>query len=102
MKNEMAMEQRKNQKEFAQKLENLVGRRFETLQKLNEYLTEYLKAHTPIYLEFTDNNWESDHTPDFNLIGCCETDLVFCDIDIYFLWDRENNLYITEVGYEFD
>lgn len=98
----ITMEQRQHEKEFAQKLENLVGRRFETIGTLNEFLTDYLLSKNPINLDFAYQNWESDHTFDFNLIGECETELVYCDIDIYFLWDRENRLYITEVGYEFN
>lgn len=96
------MEQRQHQKEFAQKLENLVCRRFETIGALNEFLTDYLGSKDNIDLEFAYQNWEIDHTCDFNLICECETELVYCDIDIYFLWDRENRLYITEVGYEFN
>lgn len=98
----ITMEQRQHEKEFAEKLENLVGRRFETIQALNDFLKDYLGSKDNISLEFAYQNWESEHTPDFNLIGCCETDLVYCDIDIYFLWDRESSLYITEVGYEFN
>ena len=99
---EYTKQKRQHENEFAQKLEKLVGRRFETIQALNDFLKDYLGSKDNIHLELAYQNWEREHTPDFNLIGCCETDLVYCDIDIYFLWDRENNLYITEVGYEFN
>ena len=89
-------------KETIQKLEKLVGRRFETIEKLNEFLTEYLASDKPIKLEFAYQNNEIEHTADWNLIANCENEFVFCDFDIYFLYDRYNNLYITEVGYEFE
>ena len=93
---------RESEKKFAKALENLVGRRFETIEKLNEFLTEYLASNKPIKLDFAYQNNESDHTVDWNLIANCENEFVFCDFDIYFLYDRYNNLYITEVGYEFE
>jgi hypothetical protein len=93
---------RESEKKFAEALENLVGRRFETIAKLESYLTEYLASDKPIKLEYASQNYESDHTPDWNLISNCENEFVFCDFDIYFLYDRYNTLYITEVGYEFE
>jgi hypothetical protein len=93
---------RESEKKFAEALENLVGRRFETIEKLNEFLTEYLASDKPIKLDFAYQNDERDHTTDWNLIANCENEFVFCDFDIYFLYDRYNNLYITEVGYEFE
>ena len=91
-----------SEKKFAEALEKLVGRRFETIAKLESYLTEYLASDKPIKLEYASQNHESDHTADWNLIANCENEFVFCDFDIYFLYDRYNNLYITEVGYEFE
>ena len=93
---------RESEKKFAQALENLVGRRFETIGILENYLTEYLASDKPIILDFAHQNYESDHTADWNLIANCKNEFVFCDFDIYFLLDRENRLYITEVGYEFE
>jgi hypothetical protein len=93
---------RESEKKFAKALEKLAGRRFETIEKLNEFLTEYLASDKPIKLEFAYQNYESDHTADWNLIANCENEFVFCDFDIYFLYDRYSNLYITEVGYEFE
>jgi hypothetical protein len=89
-------------KETIQKLEKLVGRRFETITKLENYLTEYLASDKPIKLDFAYQNYESDHTADWNLIANCENEFVFCDFDVYFLYDRYDNLHITEIGYEFE
>lgn len=89
-------------KETIQKLEKLVGRRFETIAKLESYLTEYLESDKPIKFDFSYQNYEIDHTADWNLIANCENEFVFCDFGIYFLYDRYNNLYVTEVGYEFE
>lgn len=93
---------KKSEKKFAEALEKLVGRRFETIEKLNEFLTGYLASDKPIKLEYASQNYESEHTADWNLIANCENEFVFCDFDIYFLYDRYNNLYITEVSYEFE
>lgn len=99
---EITMEQRQREREFAKKLKKLVGRRFETIGALEECLTEYFETTKKVQLDFAYQNWESDHTCDWNLICCIETEFIYCDTDIYFLWDRENRLYITEVGYEFN
>lgn len=88
-------------KDYIKRFENLVGRRFETLGKLEKHLTQYLQADNEIRLDFSEQNYEIEHTSDWNLIGRLENDFISCDFDIYFLWDRGNNLYITEVGYDF-
>ena len=96
------LEQIKREKDFARKLENLVGRRFESIDTLKEFLTDYCQASNKVDIDFASQNWEEDHTCDWNLICNIENEFIFCDIDIYFLLDRENRLYITEVGYEFN
>jgi hypothetical protein len=83
-------------------LECLVGKRFETLGALRDYLIDTLKPTRPLEMEFASQNYEIGHTPDWNLVGNIENDDIFCDFDIYFLFDRENNLYVTEVWYEFE
>lgn len=86
---------------YIEKLENLVGRRFDYIADLEKHLTSLLQAREPIKLYFATQNYESDHTVDWNLVGSFVNDEIFCDFDIYFLYDRYNNLHITEVGYEF-
>lgn len=89
-------------KDYTKRFEHLVGQRFQTLSELENYLQKYLQSDNEIRLDFSTQNYELDHTADWNLVGYMENGFISCDFDIYFLWDREQNLYITEVGYEFN
>lgn len=76
-------------------LESLVNDRFESVERIEQEL--YSLFEVPIKLEHVYYEESFDH----NLIGTIETNDIFVDIDIYFLNDKQDNFYITEVGYEF-
>ena len=88
--------------EIIETLENYVGKRFNSLRFLEEDLSKSLRSKKDIKLSYSSQNYETEHTPDWNLIGSVDSEEVFCDFDIYFLYDRHKNLYITEVGYVFE
>ena len=88
--------------EYAEKFEELVGKRFHTLAELEDYLTDEFKTIEKVKLDFSYINYEEDFLPDWDLCGLVEDYDIYCDLDIYFLYDREQRLYITEVGYDID
>ena len=88
--------------EYAEKFEDLVGKRFHTLAELEDYLTNEFKTIEKVKLDFSYINYEEDFLPDWDLCGLIENYDVYCDLDIYFLYDRKQQLYITEVGYDID
>lgn len=87
--------------DYIEKFESLVNKRFETLEKLEKYLIKEFKPINELKLEFSYNNYEKDFPHDWNILCLIENIDIYCDLDIYFLYDRYQNLYITEVGYEF-
>lgn len=91
-----------NKYEYIAILEDFVGRRFDTVKELETVLTKKLNLEKKIKLDFSSINWERDFLADWNFCGSFEQDDIYCQFDIYFLYDREQNLYITEVGYEFE
>ena len=83
-------------------LEKLVSGRF-TIKTLEEHLSK--EFDSPIKLE--EISRKDDELGDFNLIGNLDDGTVFCDFDIYYLKMRRKgldgaNIYITEVGYQFE
>lgn len=88
-------------------LEELVGKRF-SKDSLEAHLTE--KFTYPITLE--DISKDDDELVDFNLIGNIDIKYpdnfhLYVDFDVYFLKMRREghdgaDIYITEVGYEFE
>lgn len=82
-------------------LENLVGKRFSFYD-----LRTYLKINCKGYLiELEKKSMEDvDIDIDFNLIGTIEnkSEDFLCDFDIYYAKTRNGDMYITEVGYEFE
>ena len=91
-----------DKQQYAEKFESLVGKRFDTLAKLEEYLTKEFQTHENVKLDFSYINYEEDFLPDWDLCGLIDNYDIYCDLDIYFLYDREQHLYITEVGYDID
>ena len=87
---------------YIETINGMVGKRFETLGALNYYIKKYLKVGENFSMDFSSQNYENAHSCDWELISLIENEDVYCHLDIYFLWDRYNNLYITEVGYEFE
>ena len=80
--------------------ERLVGKRFNTISKLEHYLTTEFNTLKDVKLDFSYINYEEDFLPDWDLCGLVENKEIYCDLDIYFLYDREQHIYITEVGYD--
>ena len=76
-------------------LESLVMKRF-TIEGLKEELEKKLEKEIVLELIESDND-----TIDYNLIFNYENEYIFCDVDIYYAITRAKELYITEVGYEF-
>lgn len=91
-----------NKEQYAMKFEELVGKRFDTLAKMEQYITNEFHTTERFKCDFSYINFEEDFLQDWDLCGLVENDEVYCDIDIYFLYDREQHIYITEVGYEID
>lgn len=106
------------------KLENLVWKRFESKEKLDIYLSEEVFNISLVKEELKDaydnNNkayitelseatkYDDQEEFDNNLLWTIadfrsknEVEHIFCDFDIYYLIDNAKNIYITEVGYEF-
>ena len=88
--------------EYNLAFERLVGKRFNTIAKLEHYLTTEFNTLKDVKLDFSYINHEEDFLPDWDLCGLIENDEIYCDLDIYFLYDREQHIYITEVGYDID
>ena len=83
-------------------LENLVGKRFSF-----DELREYLRVNSNgLYVELVEKDM-TDYVidVDYMLIGCLEDKVannMLCDFDIYYTKTRKGDMYITEVGYEFE
>lgn len=84
------------------KLESLVGRRF-SKKTLEQELSKIFKEEIHIQLGYE----EVDNFPDYNYMFYSENEEYGGDFDIYALKQRHkddcgNNLYVTEVGYDFN
>jgi hypothetical protein len=86
--------------EYAEMFEKLVGKRFKTLAELEEYVEYKTKSNKKVRFDFSYINYEEDFLADWDLCTYIENDEVSCDLDVYFLYDRYQYVYITEVGYE--
>lgn len=81
-------------------LEDLVHKRF-SLENLKKYLKENYKD---FIVELVERDLEYiDGFVDYNLIGSLQNKEkdILCDFDIYYAKTRSGEMYITEVGYEF-
>lgn len=83
-------------------LESLVSKRFKNIKELKKTLN-WLFPNYKISLNYRNMDG-IDGGIDFNIIGTLENDLleILCDIDIYYAKTRAKEMYITEVGYEFE
>lgn len=84
------------------KLESLVGRRFNK-KTLEQELSKIFKEEIHIQLGYED----VDNFPDYNYMFYSENEEYGGDFDVYVLKQRHkddsgNNLYVTEVGYDFN
>lgn len=89
------------QKAISIKLESLVGRRF-SKKTLEQELSKIFKEEIHIQLGYED----VDNFPDYNYMFYSENEEYGGDFDVYVLKQRHkddmgNNLYVTEVGYDF-
>lgn len=89
------------QKVITIKLESLVGRRFSKKTLENE-LSKIFKEKIHIALGYQDVN----NFPDYNYMFYSENEEYGGDFDVYVLKQKSkdecgNNLYVTEVGYDF-
>ena len=92
----------KIQRQFIQFLENLVGSRT-TLEKLEKEISNYLKEDITI----EDVSCDDNDISDYNAIFESQNDETYGYFDIYFLKMRRPgfdgaNIYITEIGYEYE
>ena len=81
-------------------LETLVGKRFD-FNELKSCLEVNCKGY--IVELFKKYMTDYDNYLDYILIGSLQNKEkdILCDFDIYYLRTRDNKMYITEVGYEF-
>lgn len=82
-------------------LESLVGKRF-SFDELNKYLRVNSNGYKIELVEKDMTDYDIDL--DYMLIGSIEDKLnsLLCDFDIYYTKTRKGDMYITEVGYEFE
>ena len=90
--------------EFAikERLERLVMKRFKNIKELKDFLRVNFEDFIVELVE-RDMTDISD-TIDWSFVGSLQNmDLdILCDFDIYYAKTRANEIYITEVGYEFE
>lgn len=89
-----------NRGEFKKEMENLVSRRFRSIDKLNEYI-ETQCGFNPRLIPASRTEEDSEY--DYKLVSNCTIHgLDYCYLDVYFLTDNSGSLYITEIGTDFD
>lgn len=89
------------QKGIVSFLESLVGKRF-SFDELKMYLRVNSNGYKIELVEKDVSDYDADL--DYVLIGSMEDKLnsLLCDFDIYYAKTRKGDMYITEVGYEFE
>lgn len=98
-------------KDCIDKLEALVGKRYESKSKLEKKLEDLfgckVKLEASTYCR-DDNNkelleqYKDEIILDWSYVGLIKDKYIYCDIDIYYAKTRANELLITEVNYEFE
>lgn len=88
--------------EYAEMFEKLVGKRFKTLAELEEYVEHKTKSNKKVRFDFSYINYEEDFLADWDICTYIDNKDMCCDLDVYFLYDRYQYVYITEVGYDID
>lgn len=92
-----------NKKEFSNYLENLVGKRFKSVKDINKEIHEKTAIKTNLSFDKSSNDIEKKEGYDF----CLKDNVTIngfdlCYLDIYFLCDHSNQMYITEIGVDFN
>jgi hypothetical protein len=92
----------KTQKQIISDLNNLVGNRFNE-NTLNEKLSKIFNEQ----IKVEDVSRNDDELTDYNFLFVSEKEETHGYFDIYFLKMRkkgfdDSNIYISEIGYEFD
>lgn len=99
------------EEEFMDRLNEFVlHKRFETIEELSELIDKQenwvdctdVFSHKVFMLEDISQNDEENCLHDYNLAGEFDGKDIYCDLDIYYLIDRQGNYYITEIGYNFE
>lgn len=88
--------------EYAEQFEGFVGKRFKTIEELEEFVKCIIKSEERVRFDFSYINYEEDFLADWDLCTYIKNDEMCCDLDVYFLYDRYQYIYITEVGYEIE
>lgn len=89
-----------NQIEFRKQMEDLVGRRFRSIDELNVYI-EIECGFNPRLEPETRTDEDAEY--DYRLVSNCTIHgSDYCYLDIFFLKDNGGQLYITEVGFDFN
>lgn len=89
-----------NQIEFRKEMEDLVGQRFRSIDKLNEYI-ETQCGFNPRLEQETRTDEDAEY--DYRLVtNCTIHGSDYCYLDIYFLRDNGGQLYITGVDFDFN
>jgi len=90
--------------EFIKVFEGLVMSRFQTIEEINKLIQDKLGFNPNLEKKVLDSEMHEDweHELDNSLISNCTVDGEdLCFLDIYYLIDNANRMYITEVGYDF-
>lgn len=95
--------------DFMDRLNKLVlHKRFRNIKELQNCIDKQenwiddadIFAHHKFILEDISDKYED--LPDFNIIGEFNGEYVYCNLDIYYLVDRQGYYYITEIGFDFE
>ena len=84
-------------------LENLVMKRFKSIEQLKTYILD--KVGEDYQLELYEKDLTGyDEFIDYMFVGSLQNEKIdfLCDFDIYFAKTRANEVIITEVGFEFE
>lgn len=83
-------------------LESLVMKRFKNIKEVKDYLKKIFPNYK---LNVNYRNMSGiDINIDYELIGTLENKTlnILCDFDLYYAKTRAKEMFITEVGYEFE
>lgn len=89
------------------KLKSLVSKRFKDKEKLERHLTlemgSFITLELSSYCDKDDKDYYGHKELDYCYQGCMKmNEEEYCYIDIYFLKTRNNKIYITGIGYDFE
>jgi len=90
------MKLNKEQQNLVNKLNNLVG-----IRTTYDYFSTKIKSLFNTVVHDKDDFDKCDKS-DFQLNGTASTETMLCDFTLYYLKDRDNNILITELWYDFE